>query len=216
MTLDSRTAASLLLALASAFSSVEAAPVAVFTGNLTTDDDVFTATVQIDTAGTYRFQSWSYAGGTMADGTVIAAGGFDVILSVFDAAGQLLKQDDDGVDRLDPANGLHFDAGFNLLLDPGSYTLAVTQYDNFAFGPNLSDGFMKQGEGNFTPNLDPNRPCSASSFCDFSHSDARVRTSFFAVDVEHVAPVPLPPAVGLLTMGVVGLGLRVHRGGRPA
>jgi len=212
MTLDSRSAGSLLLALAAVFTTVEAAPVVV-TGNLASDDDLFTTTIQIDTAGAYRFQSWSYAGGTMADGSVIAAGGFDVILSVFDAAGHLMKQNDDGVDRIDPATGAGYDAGLNLLLDPGFYTLAVTQYDNSAIGPDLSDGFTRQGQGNFTPNLVDGRPCSASSFCDVSDSDARVRTSFFAVDV---TPVPLPPAMGLLAVGLASLGLRARREGRSA
>lgn len=208
MTLEMRTAGSVLLALASMLSSVEAAPVAVVTGNLATDDDVFTTTIHIDTAGAYRFESWSYAGGTMSDGTVVLAGGFDVILSVFDAAGQLLGGNDDGVERIDPASGAAFDAGLSLLLDPGNYTLAVTQYDNFALGPALSNGFTRQGDGNFTPGLEEERPCAVTSFCDVSNSDARARTSFFAVEV---APVPLPPALALFGTGLVGLGLRHRR-----
>jgi len=209
MTLDSRTAGSLLLALASVFSSVEAAPVAVFTGNLTTDDDVFLTTFSITTPGTYRIESWSYAGGTMSDGSVVPSGGFDAVLTVFDAAGEFLAGDDDGFfDRFDPTNGKAFDAGFDIMLDAGDYTLAITQYDNEWNA--LDEFFTRAGEGNFTPALRPSNPCTATSFCDFSETGPRARTSFFAVDVTP-APVPVPPALALFATGLAGLAWRAGR-----
>ncbi len=213
MTLHKCAAGALLFALASTLNAAEAATVTSVTGNFTADDDVFTTTVSIATAGYYRFESWSYAGGTMSDGTVVAAGGFDIILSLFDATGELLGFFDDGADRIDPATGTDYDSAFNIALDPGDYTLAITQFNNFPTGSNLADGFDRQGEGNFTPGLEAlGLPCTASSFCDISGTSANARTSFFAVDVTSVpAPVPLPPALLLMGASLASLGLRRRR-----
>ncbi len=213
MTSNKCAVGALLFTLASALNAAEAATVTSVTGNFTADDDVFTTTVSIATAGYYRFESWSYAGGTMSDGTIVPAGGFDIILALFDAAGQLIDFYDDGADRFDPATDTAYDSAFNIDLEPGNYTLAITQYNNFPTGPSLADGFDRQGEGNFTPGLESEGiPCTATSFCDVSGTSANARTSFFAVDVTSVpAPVPLPPALLPMGASLAALGLRRRR-----
>src|SRR5271167_5225019 len=73
-----------------------------FTGTFTQDDQLelfqFTAP-----SASVTLRTWSYAGGTNAAGNVIAAGGFDTVLSLFDATGglmassPLIANNDDGI-----------------------------------------------------------------------------------------------------------------------
>jgi hypothetical protein len=86
----------------------------------------------------------------MADGTVISNGGFDPILALFDSNGQLVIQNDDGGSSVlgDPNTGYHFDTFLQSILQPGTYTVSVMAFSNFANGPNLSDGFENDGSFN--------------------------------------------------------------------
>ncbi len=91
-----------------------------------------------------------YAGGTNLDGTTTVAGGFDPILSLFDGNGSLLMYNDDNpLAPSDPATGAAYDSGLLDTLGAGSYTLAITQYDNFSNG-SLSSGFQQDGNPTFT------------------------------------------------------------------
>jgi hypothetical protein len=83
-----------------------------------------------------------------------ASGGFDPILSLFRGDGLLLADNDDvnlgipaSIVPADPATGQRSDSFLEMDLEPGVYTLALTQYDNFAAGPNLSNGFLRSGQG---------------------------------------------------------------------
>lgn len=178
------------------------------TGALTSDDGVGLIEFDVeDIPAHVTARSYSYAGGTLADGTVIGAGGFDPILSLFDAGtGALVGFDNDGVDvPEDPETGADFDALFEqgLPIDPGSYVLAVTQYDNFPAGDTLAEGFDEAGEPNFTSVFG----CDAGTFCDFTGAS---RSPSYAVDVT-IAPVPLPAAAWLLGAALAGLTLMRRR-----
>lgn len=196
------------LAMATSATTSAAILAGPFTGNFSADDDVVLVALNLEATGTYRFESFSYAGGTLSDGSVLEAGGFDVVLSLFDAGGALLAGNDDGATRTDPATNAAFDAVIELALTAGDYTLAITQFDNFAIGPLLGDGFDRDGQGNFTPGI-TDGACSAASFCDVS-GDApfNARTSFYAVDV---TLVPLPPALLALAPALAGLGMFKRR-----
>ena len=160
-----------------------------FTGNFTQDDDVQQFNFSVGATSTVTLRSYSYAGGTMADGTVIPAGGFDPILALFDSGGALLDQNDDGTGvPTDPGTGEAFDVKLARSLDPGDYIVAVLQFDNFPDGSNLSDGFVREGEGNFTA-----ADCSASSFCDFTGDS---RTPQWAFDILNVAAAVIPGGGG--------------------
>src|SRR3954452_8620069 len=124
---------------------------ASFTGNLATDDQhqLFNFTVGGISSQDVTLRSWSYAGGTNAAGQVIPAGGFDPILAVFDSIGTLIDQNDDGGCGLvaaDPRTGRCWDSFLNLLLAPGNYTVSISEYNNFANGPTLADGFLQDGQ----------------------------------------------------------------------
>ena len=126
-----------------------------FQSQLTRDDQVQLFTFSLDAFSLVSVRTWSYAGGVNANGVPIARGGFDPVLSLFHGSGLLLARDDDndfglGYVLPDRVTGNAWDAYLEIELDPGSYTVAISQYDNVALGPSLSDGFARAGEGNFT------------------------------------------------------------------
>lgn len=184
---------------------VHAAPVQFSeTGTLAADDDVALFDVEVTgLPASVTIETVSYAGGTLVDGTVVEAGGFDPVVSIFDAAGVLVALDNDGPDAAeDPETGGAFDALLapNAAFDVGTYTVAVSQYDNFPVGPTLADGFDEDD-----PSFTAKYFCDAGQFCDFTGDS---RDPGFALDVT-VAPVPVP-AAGLLLLGALA-GLTLTR-----
>lgn len=186
-----------------------------FTGNLTGDDDVQLFAFSVGALSTVTMRTYSYAGGTQADGNIVAEGGFDPILALFDSAGNLVDQNDDGFVGLGscavPASGVtgsEFDTCLEASLAAGSYQVAVMQYDNFANGPTLGDGFRETGDAFFTSGLGG---CSNGQFCDV---DAFNRTNFWAFDILNVnqaSTVSEPAMLGLFGLGLVSLGLGARR-----
>ncbi|PSB01914.1 DVUA0089 family protein [Merismopedia glauca] len=169
-----------------------------FRGNFTQDDDVRLINFTLSSTSQVIIKSLSYAGGTQADGTLVSAGGFDPILSLFDNGGNLIDSNDDGGSSHVPADlttGAGFDAFLTSLLNPGTYTVAVTQFYNFPGGTNISQGFRHQGEANFTSLYG----CSTGVFCDTTGNS---RTNFWAVDVlkrdEPIPPTSVPEPSTLL------------------
>lgn len=180
-----------------------------FTGTFAQDDEVQLFNFVVGQEATVQFRTYSYAGGTQANGNVVVAGGFDPILAVFDSAGRLIGENDDdmtGIVANDPINGAHWDTFLSLTLAPGAYAVSVMQFANFSLG-SLADGFTYDGAGNFTPLL--TLFCEAEAFCD---SWGLSRTNQWAFDilgadeaVEVLPPVPLPAAAPLLLGGLAGL-----------
>jgi len=189
-----------------------------FTGTFQQDDqlEVFLFTAP---SVSVVVRTWSYAGGTNANSQLIASGGFDPILSVFDATGGLIgtsllvdsNNDGAGV-ATDPSTGNAFDSLLLLsALNPGgTYALVLSQNDNSANGPTYGDGFNRAGQGNFTPSISA-FPCGFTgvSFCDVSGSQ---RTGNWAVDITGVGSAldttaPEPGSIGFLATGIASLAL---------
>lgn len=209
-----------VLAAAVGFSATaQAAADFSFTGSFRADDDVQLFNFNVGALSNVTLRSWSYAGGTNAAGNSIARGGFDPILALFDSTGALIDQNDDG----GPSNvatdfsGVAYDVFLTSSLAAGSYTVAVMQYDNFANGPNLSNGFLRTGEGNFTGGAGFDPACAnVSSFCDVSGSAFNARTSLWAFDILNVESaattvVPVPAALPLMAAGLGLFGLFARR-----
>lgn len=190
-----------------------------FTGNFSGDADVQLFNFSIGAVSDVTLISYSYAGGTMADGTVISAGGFDPILALWDGSGDLIQEYDDGPGSVptDPATGMNWDS--NLLLTNlavGNYTASIAQYENFTAGSNLSNGFTESD-----PFFTGLYGCSNGQFCDVSNVfDGNNRSNFWAFDVLGVdsaeAPppvpvVPLPASLPLILSGLFGLGFWARR-----
>ena len=180
----------------------------IVNGQLTSDDEVVLSMIDINVAETYRFRSLGYGGGSLPGGAVVSPGGFDTILTLFKDDLLLAQNDDASFAEFDPATSAAFDAGFDIFLEPGLYTLAITQYDNFAISDNLNDLFSREGEGNFTPSLAndsalPGSLCLATSFCDVSGVEGpNARTANYIVSV---TVVPLPGALFLMLSVLVAL-----------
>ena len=98
------------------------------------------------------------------------------------------------------------------MLAAGTYTVAVSQFANFAAGANLSDGFTEDGNGNFTAS---NTECTQGSFCDVTGTPTFTnRTNVWAYDILNVASadqvgVAEPATLGLFGLAIAGLGLSV-------
>jgi hypothetical protein len=163
-----------------------------FTGNLANDDQVQLFNFSVAAPLTVTLRTWSYAGGTNAAGQLIAAGGFDPILALFDGSGIRVNQNDDGGSLVaaDPVTGMHYDTYLSSVLGAGNYTVSVSQYANFA-GPTLSTAFPGS---------------NTSGFIDVT---GHTRTNAWAFDILGVesatqTAVPEPSVLALLGLGVFG------------
>lgn len=161
-------------------------------GTFDQDADVELFEFSVSEQSTVILRTFSYGGGTQADGTEILPGGFDPVLTLFDGDGNLLFLNDDDttgtVARDEDANQA-YDSLLEAELAAGNYTLALTQYANFAVGNNLSDGFIRTG--NFTGDLFA-RCAPGSVFCDFA---GNVRTNVWAFDAIGVLPPKEPDQI---------------------
>ncbi len=190
-----------------------------FSGSFASDDEVQLFDFLVGAPSEVTLRTLSYAGGTQADGRVVAAGGFDPILSLFDGAGALIERNDDGTGvPEDPVTGRAYDTALSLTLTPGSYTVAISQYDNFPLG-DLAAGFANTGQPVFT---DAGNPLCRSGvpFCDITGDQRSNAWAFDILNVETAAvipgpgpaAIPAPAALPLLLGGLVAIGLLRRRG----
>jgi hypothetical protein len=187
-----------------------------FTGTFFQDDqlEVFLFTAP---AGGAVVRTWSYAGGTNAQATLIPPGGFDPVLSVFDATGGLVasspfvdsNNDGAGVAQ-DPATHNAFDSLLTLV-NPGTYALVLSQDDNFAIQPTYGDGFSRSGQGNFTAGA---FGCLGSApFCDSTPAQRNgnwavdITGASTAQDITSSGAAPEPGSILLVATAIIGLAL---------
>ena len=122
---------------------------------LTDPNSVYTTTFTLASFSDVTIQTWGYAGGTNANGTVIPAGGFDPAVALFQGTGSaatIYDFDDDGScppGNVDAVSGQCLDSTLvEIALAPGTYTLVLMASPNAPVGPTLGDGFA--GGGSFT------------------------------------------------------------------
>jgi len=186
----------LLAALVLAGSSTLSAGMVNFSGAFTHDDDVVLIPITVAGSSLITIRTTSFADGST---------GFEPVLTLFDGSGNLLLQDSmggtvpAGCDGrvIDPSSGFCLDGFIQGVLGAGSYTLALTEYDNIP-GGTLSDGFPQTGNGDFTG---PEFRGTAGAFVLF---DGSQRTSAWALTVDGAA-VPEPGTMSLLAAALVSV-----------
>jgi hypothetical protein len=126
-------------------------------------------------------------------GNLIAGGGFDPYLAIFNQADGGFITDSNGKFTGEEAEI----AGFGTLL-AGNYILALTQFDNVAAGLNLADGFA----ADLSLASFGNTPFTANGGGGSGH---------WAVDIRNVdaasipSQVPTPTSLVLVLLGLLGL-----------
>jgi hypothetical protein len=184
-----------------------------FTGNFTQDDNVQTFNFSVGAPSSVTLRTWSYAGGVNAAGQVIARGGFDPILALFTSTGALINQNDDGGCSLvaqDAVSGQCWDTFLTANLAAGNYTVSVMQYNNFAIGPNISNGFIRDGQGNFTGPLTGH---PGGSFWDVANTQRDNHWAFDILNVQQATqtPAPEPSTPLLLLSGLAGVAAYIRK-----
>lgn len=145
-----------------------------YTGTFSHDTDLatFTFTLNAPTPGV-TLRTWSYAGGTNADGQLIPAGGFEPLLNLYMSdgtgmnpgyaglfpgfAGTCTSSPGPGDLTLDPVSGACADVYYPTTRSfpggvwaPGTYTIVLSTFANPGIG-NLSDGFFAEQVLGLTP-----------------------------------------------------------------
>lgn len=188
-----------------------------YTGTFTYDDDVVIIPFTMSAYGSVTIQTWSFGGGVNANGQTIEAGGFAPVLSLVfpDLSIYYASFLTGGCPTCnpDPVTGDTSDAYMSLLLDPGSYFVAITQHDNYPAG-SWGDGFIREPDDD--PGDDPDghyfterwhaTPSDPSAPFLYSAGVGAVkRTGFWAVDItgDYVeAAVPEPASLALAGLGL--------------
>lgn len=213
-----------------------------FSGTFHSDTDVqfFTFTLNADTPNV-TLMTWSYGGGTDAAGNVIPAGGFDLVMSLFDSTGQAMNPGFTGdasctsPQNTDPSTGICGDIFYPTtrsfpggIWSQGTYTVAITENPNSAVG-NLSDGFFDTAVLGYGPNTnftcqdganngfqgDPPTFPVTDPFC--SEFASVERTGNWELDILGVdsaqmqSATPEPATFTLAALGLLGLACLLAR-----
>jgi hypothetical protein len=183
--------------------NVHAATVS-YAGTLSGDDQVQQYIYSQATASPVNFSTDSYGGG-IVNGITTPSGGFVPVLSIFNSATGLLIASDgadatcSGAMQMDATTQMCDDASLTLSLGSGSYLVDVSEFPNVPIGPGIADGFLEQGQGNFT-----GATCGAAgSFYQTDVAPCVQRTGNFALNISAVPePSTLWLALPALAFGV--------------
>jgi len=179
-----------------------------YNGSFSADDNVVLIPFTVAADDPVLIQTTSFAGSM----------GFEPVLTLYDGSGNLFLQDATGGTApsgcggraIDPTSGFCLDAEIDSFLNAGSYTLALTEYDNIPSGPTLADGFPQTGNGDFTG---PEFLGIPGSFILF---DGQQRTSDWALDIDitgttTIATAPEPDSLILTGLGLIAAAFIARR-----
>ena len=169
-----------------------------FSGNFNQDNDIVLLNFTVGEVSTITIFSSSWDDG-----------GFDPILAIWDASGDLVNQQDDGHNVGSTlSNAVSYDHGnwdsyYDVILAVGDYTASIGQFDNFAAGGNLSDGFTHDGDPHFTQAFGPQPDFNGV----LSSTDGRTSDwTFHILNVEEASnPGEIPEPASFLIWALIGL-----------
>ena len=175
-----------------------------FNGTFSDDNDVGLAMFTVSSASTVTIFTSSWL-----------TGGFDPFLTLWDSSGNFMQEQDDSVGGSAISNAVSYNYGswdsfFTIALNPGTYTVSITQFNNSAVGTNLSSGFQHDSNPNFT--FDYGWGTQPYFNGILNNNDAR--TGNWAMHIIHVNlenPQSVPDAsstaalLGLAMLALVGL-----------
>jgi hypothetical protein len=151
----------------------------VLQGLFNEDDQVELFSFTSDGSTPITIESYGYAGG-IVDLTTIAEGGFAPDATIFDGTGNQYATDTGGhcpPTGVDSITGNCDDPYLQQIFTAGTYTLALTVYDNLSVDGTLADGFKQAGNPGFTCEEDG----STGEFCDVTDALFRERTGNWAI-----------------------------------
>jgi hypothetical protein len=204
-----RQIAALVLFTCAGWSGIASAYTLSNTGSFSTDDQRAEIDFTVVAPGTVTLRTWSFGGGINGAGTSIPNGGFAPIVSLFEAGG---TQDLIGLaaagsgnctGNTDALTGFCWDVTLTANLVAGNYLAVLTQDDNSPRGPGFTDGFLRDGQGDFTS------PAFLGVPGQFVLVTGAQRDSYWALDIDLPATsVPAPGTLGLTALGLTLLGRR--------
>ena len=172
------------------------------------DDNLAEIEFLVGQTSTVDIKTLSHAGSVNPlTGIPVVGGGFYPILTLFS------QVDTIGLPTSSSGLGPDGEASIDMLLNPGVYTLVVSEDDNIfplsdsaTFVPTM---YSHYGQGNFTSIYG----CPKGQFCEFPGDPAQ-RTGYWALDIDGTDRiVPEPGGLLLCALGVAvgGLWLRFRR-----
>jgi hypothetical protein len=178
-----------------------------YTGSFGQDDAHWRLDFSLASAQTINFQTWSFGGGTNGAGTTLVAGGFAPVLSLFDGSEMLIGLAEAGVagcgaGNYDLTTGFCWDVFLSASLGAGAYFLILTEDDNLPYGPFYADGFLRDGQSDFSGQN------YLGTSATFILPDGSQRTGDWALDFTAAGtgnPMPEPASLGLVALALLAL-----------
>jgi hypothetical protein len=109
-------------------------------------------TFTVSTPSSMHAITFGFAGGTSGTGAIVLPGGFEPYLSLFDPAGNFMTSTFDPVTTCPAGAGTYNGNCFDVRLDggvlaPGTYSIALTAFENMSYAENLGDPTLKLSDG---------------------------------------------------------------------
>jgi|GEM_PF-815007 len=190
--------------LACCWSGTGSAYTLSYSGWFAKDDDRAEIGFMLSERGFVSLYTLSFGGGINGSGDTIVTGGFAPIVSLFEADGAQaligLVASGGGtcIGDTDAQTGFCWDVSLAAQLAAGSYLVVLTQDDNFPLGPFLSDGFLRDGQGDFTG------PVFVGVPGQFILATGAQRRSHWALDINLPGmAIPEPKTLGIVVLGIV-------------